>query len=77
MKNIENIKKAREEMKESVKLNIDNFISKNNYKDAFLLLVLSVEKMNENEKIEFIEYYCKKVDDLARQEQRNFFSTRL
>jgi len=68
---METIQKVREKMKESVKQNIDDFISKNNYKDAFLLLVLSLEKLNENEKQEFIEYYCKKVDDLGRQEQRN------
>ena len=74
---MENIKKAREKMKEIAILNIDDFINKNNYKDAFLLLVLSLEKLNEKEKQEFTEYYCKKVDDLARQEQKNYCPIRL
>ena len=39
--------------------NINSYISKNEYKKAFGLLILVLERLNENEKNEFIDYYSK------------------
>ena len=41
------------------KQNIDNFIHKHDYKRAFWLLILVLERLNDNEKKEFIDYYSK------------------
>jgi hypothetical protein len=41
------------------KKNIDNFIKKNEYKKAFGLLILVLERLDGNEKNEFIDYYSK------------------
>ena len=39
------------------KRNIDNYIYSYNYKNAFGLLILVLERLNDNEKTEFIKYY--------------------
>ena len=44
---------------------IDNFIHKNQYKEAFWLLILVLERLNDNQKIEFIDYYSKKLINLG------------
>ena len=41
------------------KLNIDNYIHKNEYKKAFGLLVLFLERLDGKEKAEVIDYYSK------------------
>jgi hypothetical protein len=46
------------------KNNIDKFTSENNYKKAFALLILVLERLNDNEKVEFIDYYSKKLNEL-------------
>ncbi len=46
------------------KSNINDYIQKNNYRKAFMLLILVLERLNENEKIEFIDYYSKNLNEL-------------
>lgn len=41
------------------KKNIDDFIERNNYKAAFGLLIMFLERLEENEKKEVINYYSK------------------
>jgi len=43
------------------KQNINNYIINNDYKKAFGLLILVIERLDENEKNEFINYYSKKI----------------
>lgn len=47
------------------KLNIDNFIRKNEYRKAFGLLILFLERLDDKEKVEVIEYYSKNMMDLG------------
>jgi hypothetical protein len=47
------------------KLNIDNFIRKNEYRKAFGLLILFLERLDGKEKEEVIDYYSKNIDDLG------------
>ena len=41
------------------KLNIDNFIRKNEYRKAFGLLIIFLERLDGREKAEVIDYYSK------------------
>ena len=41
------------------KESINNFIYQGDYKKAFWLLILVLERLNDNEKREFIDYYSK------------------
>lgn len=50
--------------------NIDNFLIKQEYKKAFGLLILVLERLNENEKNDFIDYYSKNMQKLG------FFTSR-
>ena len=43
------------------KTNIDKSIRKNNYRKAFSLLIMVLERLDNNEKVEFISYYSKKI----------------
>lgn len=47
------------------KLNIDNFIRKNEYRKAFGLLILFLERLDGKEKAEVIDYYSKNIIDLG------------
>lgn len=47
------------------KLNIDNFIIKNEYRKAFGLLILFLERLDGKEKAEVIDYYSKNMVDLG------------
>ncbi len=47
------------------KLNIDNFIRKNEYRKAFGLLILFLERLDGKEKAEVIDYYSKNMNDLG------------
>jgi hypothetical protein len=47
------------------KLNIDNFIRKNEYRKAFGLLILFLERLDGKEKAEVIDYYSKNMIDLG------------
>ena len=47
------------------KLNIDNFMRKNEYRKAFGLLILVLERLNDKEKTEVIDYYSKNMQDLG------------
>jgi len=47
------------------KLNIDNFIRKNEYRKAFGLLILFLERLDGKEKEEVIDYYSKNMDDFG------------
>ena len=49
----------------SSKLNIDNFIRKNEYRKAFGLLILFLERLDGKEKAEIIDYYSKNMVDLG------------
>ena len=45
------------------KTNIDNSIRKNEYKKAFSLLIMVLERLDNDEKVEVIDYYIKKLYD--------------
>ena len=47
------------------KLNIDNFIRKNEYRKAFGLLILFLERLDGKEKAEVIDYYSKNMINLG------------
>lgn len=47
------------------KLNIDNYIRKNEYKKAFGLLILFLERLNSEEKVLVIDYYSKNMNQLG------------
>ena len=47
------------------KLNIDNFIRKNEYRKAFGLFILFLERLDDKEKAEVIDYYSKNMIDLG------------
>jgi hypothetical protein len=49
----------------SSKLSIDNFIRKNEYRKAFGLLILFLERLDGKEKAEVIDYYSKNMIDLG------------
>ena len=49
----------------SSKVNIDNFIHKNEYRKAFGLLILFLERLDGKEKAEVIDYYSKNMIDLG------------
>lgn len=46
------------------KTNIDNYIYNFEYRKAFSLLIMVLERLDNNEKVEFIDYYSKKLCDL-------------
>ena len=46
------------------KKNIDNSIDYFDYRKAFKLLILVLERLNEHDKVEFIDYYSKKLNEL-------------
>jgi hypothetical protein len=41
--------------------NIDSLIRKNDFKKAFKVLILVLEKLDDNQKNEFIDYYSKNI----------------
>ena len=43
------------------KTNIDDYICKNDYHKAFSLLSMVLERLDNDEKVEFIDYYIKKL----------------
>jgi hypothetical protein len=47
------------------KLNIDKFIRKHEYRKAFGLLILFLERLDGKEKTEVIDYYSKNMIDLG------------
>ena len=47
------------------KRNIDNFIYKNEYRQAFGLLILFLERLDSKEKAEVIDYYSKNITQLG------------
>ena len=47
------------------KQNIDNYIRKNEYRKAFGLLILVLERLDDNQKNEFIDYYSKKMANMG------------
>lgn len=47
------------------KKNIDTFIHKKEYKRAFGLLILFLERLDNNEKAEVIDYYSKNMQQLG------------
>ena len=47
------------------KVNIDNYIRKNEYRKAFGLLILFLERLNDKEKKDVIEYYSKNMKQLG------------
>ena len=46
-------------------LNIDNYIRKNEYRKAFGLLILFLERLNSEEKVLVIDYYSKNMNQLG------------
>ena len=47
------------------KMSIDNYIYNYSYKKAFLTLIMVLERLDNNEKVEFIDYYSKKLNNLS------------
>jgi hypothetical protein len=47
------------------KKNIDSYIHKNEYRKAFGLLILVLERLDDNQKNEFIDYYSKNMSKLG------------
>jgi hypothetical protein len=47
------------------KLNIDNYIRKNEYRKAFGLLILFLERLDGEEKTQVIDYYSKNIQRLG------------
>ena len=47
------------------KTNIDNFIHNNEYKKAFELLISVLERLDNNQKVEFINYYSEHMSKLG------------
>jgi len=47
------------------KLNIDNYIRKNEYRKAFGLLILFLERLDGQEKAQAIDYYSKNMQQLG------------
>ena len=47
------------------KVNIDNYIRKNEYKKAFGLLILFLERLDGEEKAQVIDYYSKNMEQLG------------
>lgn len=43
------------------KTNIDKLINSNKYKEAFTLLIFVLERLENNDRLEFIDYYSKKI----------------
>jgi hypothetical protein len=59
---------TREDMEKYIsgsKLNIDNYIRKNEYRKALGLLVLFLERLDGKEKADVIEYYSKNMQQLG------------
>lgn len=54
------------------KKNIDNFMRKNEFRRAFGLLIAVLERLDNNEKNEFIDYYSKKIMSNFGQSCKNF-----
>ncbi len=48
-----------EEYISASKMNIDNFIHERDYRKAFALLILVLEKLNDKQKVELVDYYSK------------------
>jgi len=48
------------------KRNIDNAIYKNDFLKAFSLLIMVLDRLDNNQKIEFIHYYNSKLSDIIR-----------
>lgn len=48
------------------KTNIDNLILINQYKNAFTLLIMVLERLDNNDKIELINYFSKQLFDPMR-----------
>ena len=46
-------------------LNIDNYIRKNEYRKAFGLLILFLERLDGKEKAQVIDYYSKNMQQLG------------
>lgn len=48
------------------KRNIDNAIYKNDFLKAFSLLIMVLDRLDNNQKVEFIHYYNSKLSDIIR-----------
>ena len=60
-----NISEDTEKYISGSKVNIDNFIRKNQYKKAFGLLILFLERLDGEEKAQVIDYYSKNMQQLG------------
>ena len=47
------------------KQSIDSYINKREYRKAFGLLILVLERLDDNQKKEFIDYYSKNMEDMG------------
>jgi len=52
------------------KQNINTYIYQGNYKKAFWLLILVLERLDESEKREFIDYYSKNLLNYVGEDKR-------
>ena len=47
------------------KVNIENYIHKNEYRKAFGLLILFLERLDDEQKAQVIDYYSKNIQQLG------------
>ena len=47
------------------KVNINNYIRQNEYRKAFWLLILFLERLDSEEKVQVIDYYSKNMQQLG------------
>jgi len=45
--------------------NIDGFIKNNDYRRAFVLLIMVLERLDDKQKNEFIDYYSKNIEGMG------------
>jgi len=61
---VESKKDNRKMYVEMSKSNIDKYIYYKDFREAFELLILVLERLDENEKIDFIKYYSMNMKEL-------------
>jgi hypothetical protein len=58
------------------KVNIDNYIRKNEYRKAFWLLILFLERLHGEEKTQVIDYYSKNMQQFVVFNNNNTFPSK-
>lgn len=61
---MENTKEDNKLYIQNSKISIDNFILKNDYRNAYTMLILVLKRLDHNQRVEIIDYYSKNMYDL-------------